>query len=282
LSRIATVGSWRRFQEFAKVGVSMKKPTNGGRSSPSVESSPLSHGLSRTLRLAERFSASIPVTVDALKRYTLTRDDERPLQFDGTVIAETESDSGPTIHRAAIYKTRGGKFISEFSSRPTFGALPTPSASEIASLKEDLVVRITDQAEWREGKTIEYANDIRNHDSAEALRRLAHELVLLPDSHPHWIELFFCYRHGKNGVESAEEEQDLIRNYGFNNDGSRASFFLRDLITLNRASGLDAQKMNGKAAVYEDLDSAITFFRPGRLTNELLKKLGRWDPEFIE
>jgi hypothetical protein len=40
--------------------------------------------------------------------------------------------------------------------------------------------------------------------------------------------------------------------------------------------------MNGKAAVYEDLDSAITFFRPGRLTNELLKKLGRWDPEFIE
>jgi hypothetical protein len=46
----------------------------------------------------------------------------RPLQFHGEIVGAVERDSGkgtihgPVVHRAAIYKTRGGKFVSEFST----------------------------------------------------------------------------------------------------------------------------------------------------------------------
>ncbi len=50
----------------------------------------------------------------------------RPLQFEGELIAEAEKDAtdrngrrnerGPASHRAAIYRTRGGTFVAEFSS----------------------------------------------------------------------------------------------------------------------------------------------------------------------
>lgn len=38
----------------------------------------------------------------------------------------------------------------------------------------------------------------------------------------------------------------------------------------------------GKADVFGSLDEACDWFRPGPLTTELLKKLGRWGPEIIE
>lgn len=37
-----------------------------------------------------------------------------------------------------------------------------------------------------------------------------------------------------------------------------------------------------KADVHETLDAAVGWFKPGWLTIELLKILGRWEPEFIE
>lgn len=37
-----------------------------------------------------------------------------------------------------------------------------------------------------------------------------------------------------------------------------------------------------KAAVFENWEKALGWFRPGRLTNKLLDKLGLMDPEFIE
>ena len=59
--------------------------------------------------------------------YTLSRGpDVRPLQFEGELIAEAEKEAtdrngrrnerGPVNHRAAIYRTRGGRFVTEFSS----------------------------------------------------------------------------------------------------------------------------------------------------------------------
>lgn len=65
--------------------------------------------------------------------HTLSRGlDLRPLQFEGEIIAEVEKDStersgyrnalGPVSYRAAIYKTRGGKFVAEFSSVDHDGA----------------------------------------------------------------------------------------------------------------------------------------------------------------
>src|SRR5204862_4707665 len=38
----------------------------------------------------------------------------------------------------------------------------------------------------------------------------------------------------------------------------------------------------GKAAVFETLDEAVTWFRPGKLTTALLKQLGRWDADHLD
>jgi len=99
------------------------------------------------------------------RRFTLARGpDERPLQFDGEILAEAESNSGSaSVLRAAVYRSNRGQYIAEFSKR--------------------------DQG----------------------------------------------------------------------------------------SAGL-----TGKAAVFNELDSAIAWFRPGKLTTALLKKLGRWDAEVLE
>src|SRR6516162_965200 len=38
---------------------------------------------------------------------------------------------------------------------------------------------------------------------------------------------------------------------------------------------------SGKASVFDSLHAALAWFRPGKLTNELLRKLGQWVPEFM-
>jgi hypothetical protein len=52
-------------------------------------------------------------------RFTLSRGpDERPLQFDGEVVAESEAATGRAATlRAAVYRTKGGQYVSEFSRR---------------------------------------------------------------------------------------------------------------------------------------------------------------------
>lgn len=247
----------------------MNKSSNGGRSSAST--SPPLHNLPPTVTV---------LTSPELMRYTLTRDDERPLQFDGVILVEVESAGSPITHRAAMYRTRAGKYVSEFSSGPKKSAAPT--AAEVAETRDSLVTRICDQAESCEGKAIE---DARNVAAADTLRGLADELMQLPSDRPEWEDLAMAYRNASAGLGSTEKELKLIRAYAFNG-GGRASFFLRDVIANHRACAGDAIGANrprsGKAAVFHDLESALAFFRPGRLTNELLKKLGRWDPEFIE
>jgi hypothetical protein len=54
-----------------------------------------------------------------LHRFTVSRGEhERPLQFDGEVLGEAEAVTGDaSVLRAAIYRTKGGKHVSEFSRR---------------------------------------------------------------------------------------------------------------------------------------------------------------------
>lgn len=67
------------------------------------------------------------------RRYKLGRDRERPIEFDGRVRAEVQelSFGGQVALRAAIYETRGGKFIAEMTRCETregvdYGTLKRP------------------------------------------------------------------------------------------------------------------------------------------------------------
>src|ERR1700688_2769858 len=53
------------------------------------------------------------------QRFTLARgSDERPLQFDGEILAEAESNSGSaSVLRAAVYRSDRGQYVAEFSKR---------------------------------------------------------------------------------------------------------------------------------------------------------------------
>jgi hypothetical protein len=56
---------------------------------------------------------------DKYQRFTLKRDRDRPLAFDGRIVAEVEEQqhSGQVVIRAAIYETQGGKFVTEMTRR---------------------------------------------------------------------------------------------------------------------------------------------------------------------
>lgn len=51
------------------------------------------------------------------KHYKLMRDDARPVEFDGVEIAvvEREEVAPPKRTRAAVYRTAGGRFVSEYT-----------------------------------------------------------------------------------------------------------------------------------------------------------------------
>jgi hypothetical protein len=82
---------------------------------------------------------SAHTSTPALHRYTLARDaGERPLQFDGNVMAETEaSTSSDLILRAAIYRAKDGRYVSEFSRRGPEGS-GTGKAAVTSTLEEAL------------------------------------------------------------------------------------------------------------------------------------------------
>jgi len=205
-----------------------------------------------------------------LKRYTLQRNGDRPIQFDGDELVSVESRGSPTTHRAAIYRTRGGKFIVEFSSRPSVReeALRRPRADELAEFRETFIQKVIDTAEWREGKAVQFPRDARNLQSLADQR---------------WVCLWLAQPQ-----EQALSE--LIRQYGYYGSPDKLGPFLDALgfldaaIHIAEASG-DEQfdvAAAGKAAVFDSLDEALKWFRPGPLTTELLKKLGKLEPEFIE
>lgn len=76
--------------------------------------------------------------------YTLLRGpDMRPLQFEGQIVGEVERDSGKSnakglspVHRAAIYRTRGGKYVSEFSTVDSGNGERTGKADVFGTLNE--------------------------------------------------------------------------------------------------------------------------------------------------
>lgn len=248
----------------------------------------------------------IEMPVEPLARFTLHRDEDRPLQFDGTELASVESAGGALVHRASVYRTRGGTFVSAFSSEPNirgkvYNDPPRgPTAAVLGEFRERIIQCVIDTAEWREGRAETHPRDVRELAAAETLRRLATKLDDVSIHDTRWLVLWradfdFSDELGDDqrtdiARRQAEQISQAIRVYGFYTDppvvhpNLEALSFLDLLIkTLEDAARpSDVPPPSGKVAVFDSLEGALAWFRPGRLTTELITKLGRWDPEFIE
>jgi hypothetical protein len=62
-------------------------------------------------------------SADKFRRFRVDRDDDRPLEFDGKALGRVEeaSHDGAVVTRAALYGTRAGRFIAEFTRFETPG-----------------------------------------------------------------------------------------------------------------------------------------------------------------
>ena len=67
---------------------------------------------------------------------------------------------------------------------------------------------------------------------------------------------------------------------------ARGGKYLSEFSILNHSPNWpkepDPPPLKGKAGDFDTLDDAIAWFRPGPLTNELMRQLVRWQPGFIE
>lgn len=245
--------------------------------------------------------------IPQIQRYELHRDGDRELHFDGTEMASIESggsESGGIVHRAAVYRTRGGKYVAEFSSRPAPTRHPYhdppadfPSPEELADYREQFISAVIDTAEWREGKARQFPQDTRNSWGAESLRKLASVLGDISATDQRWVSLWLAeYNLDVDDDErfiivgrQMEVKSESLRTYGFLTGGrdptslDARSFLDEILNALKEAAQPEAPaRPSGKAQAFETLDEALKWFRPGPLTTNLLKMLGRMDPEFID
>jgi hypothetical protein len=295
---------------------------DGDGNSPTFRSNPDSpfarDGLSRLLDASQNAPAaklhvgpkkdgkfSMRVELPVLTRFTLQRDEDRPLQFDGTELASIESRGTPVVHRAAVYRTIGGKFVAEFSSSPNPNGVykdppRSPTGEELFEYRESLISWVTAAAEWREGNAEKHPRDHRDLASAQALRNLATKLDVISVRDNRWTVLWWADYNLSDelsaqekqaiALRQAERKDGLIRGYGFYSDPPvvhpdlEAHSFLDRLINEIEAAAQprDAAPASGRAEAFDSLENALAFFRPGKLTNELLRKLGRWGPEFID
>jgi hypothetical protein len=103
------------------------------------------------------------------------------------------------------------------------------TTADIEEFREQLLMKVDSQAEWRERKAAEHPNDGRNQQSAESLRRLHEQLETLPADHALWQRLANVYR-GPGAPEACDQytevEQEHLRTYGFHSpeDGEAVRF----------------------------------------------------------
>jgi hypothetical protein len=63
-------------------------------------------------------------SAEQFRRFKVDRDNDRPLEFDGKILARVEESTydGLVVTRAALYFTRAGKFVTEFTRFETSGS----------------------------------------------------------------------------------------------------------------------------------------------------------------
>lgn len=210
-------------------------------------------------------------------RFELLRDNERDLHFDGEELFSIESAGSPTLHRAAIYRTRAGKFVAEFSSRPTpqDERLGKPADEHLKELAGNLWERVEDFID-------DNSHSPRHEETAERLAGMPNALRDLRIQDSRWIRLWRL-RETVGATLADEAEERFVRDYrSSDGNGETAWQFLDALIAAIARHARVSTTISSKVDVFDTLDDAFAWFRPGRLTNELLKQAGRWGPEFID
>ena len=80
-------------------------------------------------------SGPVAESQSELKEFVVKRDNERPLSFAGTQLAKaSQSALGVDTLEAAVYKTRGGKFITTLSKRSALDALQSRAVFAVESI----------------------------------------------------------------------------------------------------------------------------------------------------
>lgn len=137
-----------------------------------------------------------------LHRFTLSRGpDERPLQFDGEVLAEVETPAGGAggVLRAAIYRTKSGQHVAEFS-RQTEGSERAGKAAVFETLDEAVawfrpgkltVLLLKQLGRWQPESLDEIAsageNDMPTTTELESLLLYPNESLTV--EHKSWLDL---------------------------------------------------------------------------------------------
>jgi len=113
--------------------------------------------------------------------------------------------------------------------------------------KDHLVMQIKNQACYRDQKAVEYPDDLRNAQSAEALHTLSQNLSHLSPEHPK-LRATWRYWYGLTApgeidplddcLPFIDAEQYLLKRYGFNSpaDGDPETFLGEYMNALQMAS----------------------------------------------
>lgn len=106
-----------------------------------------------------------------------------------------------------------------------------------AAIKEQLVVHLRTQADWRAERT---ADDPGDAPSIERLHALADYVEALPTSNPHLRALQAIHESYELGVFSpGEEGRRLIAEYGFREGEDDPEVFLEQLVAAESADAVD-------------------------------------------
>jgi hypothetical protein len=102
---------------------------------------------------------------------------------------------------------------------------------EIEFLREQLIILIDTQSEFRTRKAVEFPEDERNAQSAEALIALGQKMECMPATHTLWV----LYTNAVDTLlpdgasEFSQIEEETLRGYGFygREDGDPVKFLER-------------------------------------------------------
>jgi hypothetical protein len=213
--------------------------------------------------------------------FEIFRDGQGPLQFNGWQLAEVESTASPMTHRVALYETKGGKFVSQFSIRPS-----SPKPHEIRRLKLKMIDTVAELA-TAYLKLAEFGEDNDPRIGiGDALQSLVAELDDLPDNAPEWARLWLVFKGDGHDEGIAPEQTSTLKDFGKRGqrprNGAEALSDLTDELAARKRIDIASKRTTNKVAVHATLDEALASFKPGALTAKLLDKLGRLEPEFIE